>query len=100
MMLFSPKPYHIYQTTLQCLSSYGCAVTMCYASIILNHYHIACTHSVRVCTYLNIGHNDEVHSCSLSVLSSAAVQGLRNWDYPFVSDFTQDVVLFINLFQR
>ena len=52
---------------------------------------------LRVCPYLNKGHNDEVHSSSLSVLSSAAVQGLRNWDCPFVSEFTQDVVLLIYL---
>ena len=55
------------------------------------------TYRVRVCPYLNIGHNDEVHSSSLSVLSSAAVQGLRNWDYPSLSDYSQDVVLLINL---
>ena len=55
------------------------------------------THTLRVCPYLNIGHNDEVHSSSPSVLSSAAVQGLRNWDYPFVNEFTQDMVLFIYL---
>ena len=56
--------------------------------------------TLRVCPYLNIGHHDEVHSSSLSVLSSAAVQGLRDWGYPFGHEFTQDMVLLINLCQR
>ena len=68
-----------------------------YINYILRNYNI---YVVRVCPYLNIGHNDEVHSSSLSVLSSAAIQGLRNWDYSFLSDFTQDVVLLIDLCQN
>ena len=52
---------------------------------------------LRVCPYLNKGHNDEVHSSSLSVLSSAAVQGLRNWDYPVLGEVSQDMVLLIYL---
>ena len=53
--------------------------------------------TLKLSPYLNIGHDDEVHSSSLSVLSSAAVQRLWNWDYSSLSEFTQDVVLFINL---
>ena len=56
------------------------------------------TLTLRVCPYLNIGHKNEVHSSSLSLLSSAVIQGLRDWDYPFLSDSTQDVVLLINLY--
>ena len=54
-------------------------------------------HTLRVCPYLNIRHNDEVHSSSLYVLRSAAVQGLRNWDYPVLGEVSQDVVLVIYL---
>ena len=45
-------------------------------------------HILRVNPYLNIGHYDEVYSNNLSVLSSAVVQRLRNWDYSFLGEFT------------
>lgn len=53
--------------------------------------------TLRVSANLNIGHNDEIHSSQPSVLSSAAVQRLGNWDYPLLGEITQNVVLFINL---
>ena len=65
--------------------------------IYIMNMHLYVMLTLRVSANLNIGHNDEIHSSQPSVLSSAAVQRLGNWDYPLPGEPTQDVVLFINL---
>ena len=82
---------------IQCMGKCYCIAAPCIDHC-NDNYKMNMHLYLRVSANLNIGHNDEIHSSKLLVLSSAAVQRLRNWDYPVPGEITQNVVLFINLY--